>query len=62
MISINDIFYCPVCYNKLERLDGCGAVGYMCHTCKRLVSRKNMLTIEDINSIKNNKKEKPPEL
>jgi hypothetical protein len=37
-------YYCPVCYEKLERLSGCGAVGYMCNTCKNLVSRKKMLS------------------
>lgn len=39
-------YYCPICLDKLERLSGCGAVGYLCHSCKRLISRKEMLCAE----------------
>lgn len=37
-------YYCPECFDKLERLSGCGAVGYICNTCKHLISRQKMLT------------------
>lgn len=37
-------YYCPVCFDQLEKLSGCGTVGYMCNTCKHLVSRQKMLT------------------
>lgn len=45
-------FYCPKCFSKLERLSGCGAVGYMCHECKNLVSRSKMLTEEAMEKVK----------
>ena len=55
-------YYCPDCLNKLERLSGCGTVGYMCNTCKHLVSRQKMLSQQDIEELKNqNKDEKNPE-
>lgn len=41
-------YYCPTCFDKLERLSGCGAVGYMCNTCKHLVSRQKMLTKQQV--------------
>ncbi|MBP6491849.1 MAG: zinc-ribbon domain-containing protein [Clostridia bacterium] len=41
-------YYCPDCFNKLERLSGCGAVGYMCNTCKHLVSRQKMLPLNEM--------------
>ena len=40
-------YYCPDCHDKLERLSGCGAVGYMCNTCKHLISRQKMLSLQD---------------
>jgi hypothetical protein len=36
-------YYCPTCNGELEMLSGCGAVGYFCNHCKKLVSRKKML-------------------
>ena len=41
-------YYCPICFNKLVRYSGCGAVGYMCDTCKHLISRSKMLTFEQM--------------
>lgn len=41
-------YYCPVCFDKLERLSGCGTVGYMCNTCKNLVSRQRMLSQKEM--------------
>ena len=37
-------YYCPTCNGELEMLSGCGAVGYFCNHCKKLVSRKKMLS------------------
>ena len=45
-------YYCPECYDKLERLSGCGAVGYMCNTCKHLVSRQKMLSEQEMEHVK----------
>lgn len=42
--SMKDKYYCPDCLNLLERYSGCGAVGYLCNTCKKLISRQKMLT------------------
>lgn len=55
-------YYCPECLDKLERLSGCGAVGYMCNTCKHLVSRQKMLTKQQAEEAKRIRKdEKTPE-
>lgn len=57
-----DNYYCPECFNKLERLSGCGAVGYMCNTCKHLVSRQKMLTEQQAEEARqDHKNEKSPE-
>lgn len=54
-------FYCPKCFDKLERLSGCGAVGYMCNTCKNLVSRQKMLSEHDMEQAKRHKESNPEE-
>lgn len=55
-------YYCPECFNKLERLSGCGTVGYMCNTCKHLVSRQKMLSQQEIEEVKHHRQdEKKPE-
>lgn len=41
-------YYCPVCLDKLERLSGCGSVGYMCNTCRNLISRRKMLSRQEM--------------
>lgn len=41
-------YYCPTCFDKLEKLSGCGTVGYMCNTCKHLVSRQKMLSEQEL--------------
>lgn len=41
-------YYCPTCNDELERLSGCGAVGYFCNNCKLLVSRQKMLAVPAI--------------
>jgi hypothetical protein len=45
-------YYCPTCFNKLERLSGCGTVGYMCNTCKHLVSKQKILSEQDMSEMK----------
>ena len=55
-------YYCPECFNKLEILAGCGTVGYMCNTCKHLVSRQKMLSQQEIEDVKHQRQdEKNPE-
>lgn len=55
-------FYCPKCFDKLERLSGCGAVGYMCYTCKNLISRQKMLSEQQMEEEKQRRQdEKNPE-
>ena len=44
MENANKIYYCPTCDGELEMLSGCGAVGYFCNHCRKLVSRKKMLS------------------
>lgn len=39
-------YYCPECGFKLEKIEGCGSVGYLCDKCKKLISRKRILTEE----------------
>lgn len=41
-------YYCPKCFEELEKISGCGAVGYFCNECKGLVSRSKMLTQEEM--------------
>lgn len=41
-------FYCPNCFGELEKLTGCGTVGYFCNSCKILISRSKMLTHEEM--------------
>lgn len=55
-------FYCPECLDQLERLSGCGAVGYMCNTCKHLISRQKMLSLKQMEEAKQmRQEEKNPE-
>lgn len=41
-------YFCPECNSKLEKIEGCGSVGYLCDKCKKLISRKRILTKEQI--------------
>jgi nicotinamidase-related amidase len=44
MENANKKYYCPACNGELEMLSGCGAVGYFCNHCRKLVSRSKMLS------------------
>jgi len=44
MENVNKKFYCPTCNEELEMLSGCGAVGYFCNHCRKLISRQKMLS------------------
>jgi hypothetical protein len=37
-----------MCSAQLERLYSCGSESYICNQCKKLVSRKNILTEEEV--------------
>jgi hypothetical protein len=37
-----------VCSAQLERLYSCGSESYICNQCKKLVSRKSILTEEEV--------------
>ncbi len=41
-------YFCPECKGLLEKIQGCGSVGYFCDNCKKLVSRKRILTEEQL--------------
>ncbi|MCT4543832.1 MAG: zinc ribbon domain-containing protein [Vallitalea sp.] len=41
-------YYCPECKEELNRVSGCGSVSYFCDNCKKLVSRKNMLSEDEM--------------
>ena len=41
-------YYCPDCGHKLEVLAGCGSVSYFCNTCKLVISRKRIMTEEQL--------------
>lgn len=43
-----DEYYCPYCKNKLDVLDGWGSISYYCQECNTLVSRKKILTKEEV--------------
>ncbi|MDX9870821.1 MAG: zinc-ribbon domain-containing protein [Clostridia bacterium] len=44
---MSTVYYCPECRNELEEISGCGSVSYFCHTCKKLISRKQIITKEE---------------
>lgn len=55
-------YFCPTCLDQLERLSGCGTVGYMCNTCKHLVSKQKMLSKQAMAEEKlHRQEEKDPE-
>lgn len=56
---MND-YYCPQCHNKLERIASCGTVGYMCDTCKRLVSKTKILSYDQLRKIEQEKEAPKP--
>lgn len=41
-------YYCPHCKRKLEVLDGWGSISYYCQECNMIISRKKILTKEEI--------------
>lgn len=45
---MEEVFYCPDCSRKLEQMSGCGSVSYFCNNCKKVISRKRILTEEQI--------------
>ncbi len=44
MENTNKKYYCPACNGELEMLSSCGAVGYFCNHCRKLVSSSKMLS------------------
>lgn len=36
-------YYCPECGSIVERINGCGATGYFCDKCKKLISSKMVI-------------------
>ena len=50
-------YYCPDCLNQLEKISGCGTVGYMCNSCKHLVSKQKMLTENEMKKAKEAKED-----
>lgn len=47
-------YYCPECREELNRISGCGSVSYFCDNCKKLISRKNMLSKDEVENKENN--------
>ena len=45
---MGNVYYCPDCSSKLEEISGCGSVSYFCNKCNLLISRKRILTEEQI--------------
>ena len=41
-------YYCPYCRTKLDVLDGWGTISYYCMECNMIVSRKKILTTEEL--------------
>ena len=41
-------YYCPHCSSKLEVMNSWGSLSYFCMECKMLVSRKKILTKEQV--------------
>lgn len=49
-------YYCPYCKNQLDVLDSWGTISYYCMECNMLISRKKILTEEELKEL--NEKEK----
>ncbi|MBC2581986.1 zinc-ribbon domain-containing protein [Clostridium sp. DJ247] len=45
---MEDLYYCPECNNELELIAGCGSASYFCNNCKKLISRKKILSYEEM--------------
>lgn len=45
---MSKVYYCPDCYSELEEISGCGALAYFCDKCRKLVSKKKILTEEEL--------------
>jgi uncharacterized protein YlaI len=45
---VEKAYYCPDCNHKLELMSGCGSVSYFCNTCKLVISRKRILSEEEV--------------
>ena len=41
-------YYCPYSKGELDVLDGWGTISYYCMECNMLISRKKILTEEDV--------------
>lgn len=50
--DVTQTYYCPECEGPLEYLHGCGSVSYFCNTCKKLISRKEILTFDEMQNKK----------
>ena len=44
-------YYCPNCKHQLDVLDGWGTISYYCMECNMLISRKKILTEEEVKEI-----------
>lgn len=45
---MKEIYYCPDCKNPVEEIAACGAANFFCNHCKKLVSKKAVLTQEEV--------------
>ncbi len=45
---MEETYYCPDCYSKLERLYSCGSESYICNSCKKLISRKRIVPEKEV--------------
>ena len=48
--KMEETYYCPDCSSPLERLYSCGSESYFCNACNKLVSRKSMVSEEELRS------------
>lgn len=44
--------YCPDCKSELETISACGSVSYFCNKCNLLISKKRILSEEEVRSKK----------
>jgi transcription initiation factor TFIIIB Brf1 subunit/transcription initiation factor TFIIB len=44
--------YCPDCKSELEVISACGSVSYFCNKCNLLISKKRILSEEEVRSKK----------
>lgn len=47
-VIMENLYFCPDCSEELEEMKGCGSLGYFCNKCRRSVSKRRILSKEQM--------------